>query len=120
MPERRKLSKQNVANSKGRDLTDRTRVPFVVSFKYKLLNGYKFSDMQQKDLKAFQRFLDKVSDMTFNDVDRMYRRKSDNQDEYDGKDVIHYDCGGSFRIHGIVEDSRFKVLRIDPNHKFHN
>lgn len=120
MKNRRKLSTQTTSSSQGRGLTRHTEVPFVVSFKYKLFDEFKFTDMQMRDLKTFQNFLDRVAGMSFNEVDKAYRKKSDKQDEFEGKNVIHYNCGGSFRIHGIVEDSRFKVLRIDPNHKFHN
>ena len=36
-----------------------------------------------------------------------------------GQQVHHYEVSQKFRIHGILEEGRFKVIRLDPNHKVH-
>lgn len=106
--------------SKPVKLSSRLDVPFIISFKYPLKNGYTFAEMRPEDNKAFQSFLNKVSNMTFNQVDTAHRKKSDVHDLYNGQQVIHYGVSGTFRIHGVIENSRFKVIRLDPRHKFHS
>lgn len=93
--------------------------PFVVSFKYKLEKNFKLGDLQRSNLQELQKFLDKVSDMTFQQVDRLYKRESDKGDEFNGQQMHHYKVTDSFRIHGILEEGRFKVIRLDPNHRVH-
>lgn len=100
-------------------LSDRTSIPFSVTFRHKLQNGYKFTDLKRENYKELQNFLDKVCGRPFNDVDRLYRRKSDDTDLHDGEQIIHYEVSGAFRIHGIIECGQFIVLRLDPNHKVH-
>lgn len=100
-------------------LTNRTDAPFILSFKYPLAKGYTFSDMSLDDVKAFQRFLDKVSQMTVQQVDKLFRRQTDCSDFYEENQVQHYEVSKKFRIHVILENGRYKVIRLDPNHKFH-
>lgn len=38
---------------------------------------------------------------------------------HNGQQIHHYGFGDKFRIHGIIEEGRFKVIRLDPNHKVH-
>ena len=58
--------------------------------------------------------------MTFDLVDKQYARKLDKNDEHNGFQVVHYAVSDSFRIHGIVQNERFYVIRLDHNHKEHN
>lgn len=116
-----KLSKQAVKSS-PRKLTasERLEVPFVLSFKYPLESGYTFSEMEKDDLKKFQSFLNRVAQMTYNQADRLYRKKPDKTDRFNDQPVIHYEVAQAFRIHGVIENSRFKVIRLDPHHRFHD
>lgn len=75
--------------------------------------------MSLDDVKAFQRFLDKVSQMTVQQVDKLFRRQTDCSDFYEENQVQHYEVSKKFRIHVILENGRYKVIRLDPNHKFH-
>ena len=100
-------------------LSDRVYAPFSITFRHKLLNGYRLSDLKRENYKELQSFLDKVCGIPFNDVDKLYRRKSDSDDSYEGEQIIHYEVTGKFRIHGIIENSQFIVLRLDPNHRVH-
>ena len=99
--------------------TNRLKVPFSVCFKYKLQNGYTFEEMTVKHLKEWQNFLDIASQLTFEEAERRYRRVSDTADVYDGEQVIHYAVSKRFRIHGIIENGQFVILRMDPNHSVH-
>lgn len=101
-------------------LSNRLTSPFTLCFKYKLQNGYSFSDMDSSHLKELQKFLNCVVDMTFEQVERRYRRKSDKADTFSGEQVIHYGISDTFRLHGIIENGQFMVLRIDPRHKYHH
>ena len=100
-------------------LSRQTDVPFIVSFQYPLDRKYNFTALSKDDITAFQRFLDKVAKMTFNQVEKEFRRPSDKGDTFNGSQVIHYKVTKTFRIHGIIDNMRFKVLRLDPNHKVH-
>ena len=100
-------------------LSNRLSAPFSLCFRYKLQNGYTFSDLNIHELREFQAFLNLSSQMTFEQVERRYRRKSDTNDTFGGDQVIHYGIGEVFRIHGIIEEAQFVVLRLDPEHKYH-
>lgn len=100
-------------------LSNRLSTPFSLCFRYKLQNGYTFSDLNIHQLREFQAFLNLTSQMTFEQVERRYRRTSDTNDTFNGDQVIHYGVGQVFRIHGIIEDAQFVVLRLDPEHKYH-
>lgn len=116
MPKKKLTQVNNVPTQR---LSKRTSIPFSITFRHKLQNGYKFTDLKREDYKEFQAFLDKVCGMSFNDVDILYRRKSDEHDTYNDEQVIHYWVGGAFRIHGTIESGQFIVLRLDPGHKVH-
>ena len=100
-------------------LADAGSRPFVLSFHRKLKHGFTFSNLDLKNVKDFQRFLDKISISTVNDVDKTYRRVPDKEDTVDGQQVQHYGITDKFRLHGILVDGRFEVIRVDPNHKVH-
>ncbi|QRN86047.1 hypothetical protein JR334_02090 [Clostridia bacterium] len=93
---------------------------FIISFKFTLEKEYNLTNLQISQIKQFQVFLDKVSQMTWLQVDKKFKRKPDKQDTFKDVQVIHYKVAAGFRIHGIVMNGRFKVLRLDPNHKVHN
>lgn len=101
-------------------LTNRVDVPFQLCFRYKLQNGYTFEDLQIDNLKAFQRFLNKVGQMSVDQVDKQYGRKPDKQDKFNDLQVQHYEITPKFRIHGVNESGYFKVIRLDPNHIVHS
>ena len=109
----------NVSDPKPAPLSRKTEVPFILSFKYPLERKYNFTSLSKADVAAFQRFLDKISNMTFDQVDKAFLRPSDKGDTFRGYQIIHYKITDSFRIHGIIENMRFKVLRLDPNHQVH-
>ena len=113
-----KLTNKNKSQH-GELLSNRNNSPFILSFKYVLQTGYKFTQLSKADLKIFQSFLDKISNMTFADVDKLYRRNSDKNDTYLAKQVIHYAISKKFRLHGIIEGICFFVVRLDANHNVH-
>ena len=100
-------------------LTNHLSSPFSLCFRYKLENGYTFGEMNIHQVKDFQKFLDMTSQMTFEQVERRYKRKSDKDDTFYGEQIIHYGINKEFRIHGIIENGQFVVLRLDPSHDFH-
>ena len=58
------------------------------------------------------------------EMESRYGRDLDNNDIYiyNGIEfqVLHFGKNKStFRIHGILADGYFHVIRIDPSHKFH-
>jgi len=106
-------------DAKGHLLTKHRDVPFVLCFKYPLERGYTFTELSQQNKKEFQAFLDKVSKMTVQQVNELYARKPDKNDNYKGNQIYHYAVSDSFRIHVLIEEGRYKVIRLDPNHKVH-
>lgn len=105
---------------KGKKLTNKTEVPFILTFRYPLKRGYTFKELNLKNNKEFQAFLDKVSKLSVQQVDEQYARQPDKNDTYNGKQVYHYEVSHSFRIHVINEDGQYHIIRLDPNHKFHS
>ena len=110
---------RKTANHNKSHLLDKRIPPFNLCFQHKLASGYTLAELSSGNIKALQRFLDKISKMTFAEVDKLYLRKADSQDAYEGVQVIHYAITDKFRIHGIIEGEKFCVIRLDPNHKFH-
>ena len=108
----------NIEPQKNVGLTNRNR-PFVVCFKYQLPKEFCFTKLEKQSVKDFQLFLDKVSGMTLHDAKELYERQPDALDVYNEMPVVHYKVTDRFRLHGVVEDGEFCVIRIDPNHKFH-
>lgn len=113
----RKLTQHN--NAESGCLSKRTSAPFSITFRHKLLNGYRLSDLKRENYKELQAFLDKVCGISFDSIDKLYRKQSDTTDLYDGEQIIHYAVTKKFRIHGIIENAQFIVLRLDPNHQYH-
>lgn len=102
-----------------KQLTTQIDVPFVICFRDKLQSGYTFKELEKTNNKEFQNFLDKVSNMTVSQVDKMYRRPTDRQDKYGEHQIFHYEVSNSFRIHVINYNGYYEVIRLDPNHKVH-
>ena len=100
-------------------LTNNRDVPFELCFKYPLERGYTFLELDKRNMKDFQRFLDKVSRMTVNQVDYSFGRRPDHNDSFQGNQVYHYEVAEGFRIHVVNEAGYYKIIRLDPNHKVH-
>lgn len=100
-------------------LTNQRDVPFELCFKYPLENGFTFKELTRENVREFQLFLNKVSQMTVQQVDQAYSRKPDKNDTYRGMQVFHYEVTGSFRIHVVIESGYYKIIRLDPKHKVH-
>ena len=102
-------------------LTDKSHrdVPFELCFKYPLERGYTFTDLSKDEIKRFQLFLNKVSKMTVSQVDYAFSRSPDKNDKYRGMQVYHYAVDDGFRIHVVLEEGYYKILRLDSNHKVH-
>lgn len=94
-------------------------VPFELCFKYPLENGYTFKELSPENVKQFQVFLNKVSNMTVAQVDKSFARKPDTNDIYRGMQVYHYEVSVAFRIHVVIESGYYKIIRLDPKHKVH-
>lgn len=101
-------------------LTSNNNSPFLLGLKYKLETGYTFKEMQVSDNKKLQKFLDLVSQLSVYQVDNSYARKPDLEDIYEGKNVRHYEVSKGFRIHVILENGIYFIIRLDPNHSVHN
>lgn len=70
-----KLAKININNSTGSKLTQNSvDMPFSLTLKYPLENNYNFKKLKSEHLREFQSFLDKVSSMTFSQVDNLFLR----------------------------------------------
>lgn len=100
-------------------LTSFRDVPFILCFKYPLQKGYKLTDLTKQEVKSLQKFLDKVSKMSVQQVDKLYSKKPDKTDTYKELQVYHYAVTETFRIHVILEDGNYKIIRLDPHHKVH-
>lgn len=114
-----KLTKAVGTKQKGSILTYNRDVPFILCFKYPLEKGYTFVELEKQNNKEFQGFLDKVAKMTVQQVDKQYSRRPDKDDTFHGLQVYHYAITDSFRIHVVNECGRYKIIRLDPNHKVH-
>lgn len=82
-------------------------------------NGYTFKELAPENIRQFQAFLNKISQMTVTQVDRAFARKPDTDDTYRGMQVYHYEVTEAFRIHVVIEAGYYKIIRLDPRHKVH-
>ena len=105
--------------TKARLLTDKKDAPFVLGFRYPLEKKFTLTELEKRNNKELQLFLDKVSQMSVQQVDDAFARKPDKNDTYRGMQVYHYEVAKSFRIHVVMEDGIYKIIRLDPNHKVH-
>jgi hypothetical protein len=115
---RKRADDQNT-EQQGRILTAKRDTPFILCFKYPLEKGYTLNELEKINNKELQNFLDKVSKMTVQQVDTAFARQPDKNDTFHGFQVYHYAVTESFRIHVINEAGRYKIIRLDPNHKVH-
>ncbi|MFV0351398.1 MAG: MAG6450 family protein [Oscillospiraceae bacterium] len=113
-----KLTK-NIPTPFKEKLTSRVDVPFILTFRRKLHNQYRFVDLSKNDLKNLQSFFDLAGECSVTQMDKRYRRKTDSTDTLDGLQVIHYGANTPLRIHGVYINQRFEVVRIDAKHKKH-
>ena len=94
-------------------------VAVELCFRYPLENGYTFKELSPENVKQFQSFLNKVSQMTVTQVDKLFLRKPDKSDTFKGMQVYHYEVTKVFRIHVVNESGYYKVIRLDPKHRVH-
>lgn len=117
-----KLTKQTSAKAKsGQLLTNQNEAKFKMSLERSLEKGFCFKDLQKREAKYFNNFINKTvgNNLTVLQVNRQYGRTPDNNDVIDGYKVYHYSVSDKFRIHGYLKEGYFVICRIDPNHKFH-
>lgn len=114
------LTNQQPQSYHGSALTDKNTSRFILGFNYSLIKDYTFNEMTVRDNRKFQKFLDIVSQLSVNEVDKQYSRVSDSTDLYNGLQVRHYEVSDKFRIHVVLENGVYYIIRLDPNHKFHN
>lgn len=117
-----KLTKHNKGFPKrGQLLTDKRDAVFKMSLERSLENGFCFKDLQKRDIKRFNSFINKTvgNKLTVYQVNQRFGRKPDKNDAIDGHEIYHYKVSDKFRIHGYLKDGYFVICRIDPDHKFH-
>ena len=114
-----KLTNVNSNKTYPQKLTSNINAPFILGFKYKLESGFTFKELSLDNLKEFQRFLNKIAEQTVTNVDKIYARIPDKNDLFKGKNIRHYLVTGVFRIHVILENGIYQVIRLDPKHKVH-
>lgn len=105
-------------------LTKNKKPKLVVSFGLKLENNFNFKNLNKEDLKIFQQFLDDSTELSYDEMENRYSRKNDSDDTYKINNskfqIYHYGKDRStFRLHGILADGLFHVIRIDSKHKVH-
>lgn len=115
----RPLTVVNSPKNKGEILTKKTEAQFILCFKYPLQKGFTFAELGVQEIRAFQGFLDKVSNMSVQQVDTTFARPPDKNDIYNGLQVYHYAISNEFRIHVVIENGRYKLIRLDPFHRYH-
>lgn len=103
----------------GQLLTNKRDVPLILGFRYPLEKKFTLTELEKRNNKELQGFLDKVSQMSVQQVDESFARKPDKDDTYRGLQVYHYEVTKSFRIHVVSEDGIYKIIRLDPNHRVH-
>lgn len=85
-------------------------VPFELCFKYPLENGYTFKELSPENVKQFQAFLNKVSQMTVTQVDKAYSRKPDKDDTYKGMQVYHMKLQKCLEYMLLLKQDTIKLL----------
>ncbi|WP_217588715.1 MAG6450 family protein [Lentibacillus saliphilus] len=106
---------------KGQVLTNKSKAKFKMSLERSLENGFCFKDLQKREVKAFNSFIDKTvgKNLTVLEVNQRFGRSPDKSDSIDGYNIYHYEVSGKFRIHGYLKEGYFVICRIDPNHRVH-
>ncbi len=92
-----------------------------MSLERSLENGFCFMELQKREVKAFNNFINKTvgGNLTVQEVNHLYGTKPDNNDVIDGHNIYHYKVSKKFRVHGYLNEGYFVLCRIDPNHKVH-
>jgi len=92
-----------------------------MSLERSLESGFCFKDLQKREIKAFNSFINKTvgNDLTVQEVNKQYGRKRDSNDKIDDHQVYHYSISKKSRIHGYLKEGYFVICRIDPNHRVH-
>lgn len=114
------LTNQQPQSPCGSTFTNKNISRFILGFNYSLIKNYTFNEMTARDNKKFQKFLDIVSKLSVREVDEKYERVLDSTDFYNGLQVRHYELSDKFRIHVVLEYGVYYIIRLDPNHRFHN
>lgn len=113
------LTNHTGSKTQSRLLTNRRDVPFILGFRYPLERQFTLTELEKRNNKELQGFLDKVSNMTVQQVDELFARKPDKTDIFNGLQVFHYEVTPSFRIHVVSENGIYHIIRLDPNHRVH-
>lgn len=105
----------------GQVLTGQSKAKFKMSLERSLENGFCFKDLQKREIKSFNSFINKTvgNDLTVQQVNEQFGRTPDKNDIIDGYKVYHYSISNKSRIHGYLKEGYFVICRIDPNHKHH-
>lgn len=111
--------KLNYNKANAKQLTTKTSVTFKILLEEELDKKHDFTVLKNKgNIKSFQDFLYKLIGKSWEDVEKLYRRKDYKNEKHNGEQIIHFgEDGKSFRLHGIKRDNKyFVLLKIDPNH----
>lgn len=117
-----KLTHNNAGQSKGGQLlTSSSKAKFKMSLERSLESGFCFKNLQKREVKAFNQFINKTvgNNLTVLQVNQQFGRTPDKNDIIDGHKVYHYSISGKSRIHGYLKEGYFVICRIDPNHQVH-
>ena len=113
---------EKLTNNKieAKQLTDKASTIFKVSIEEKLYNNYDFTVLKNKgNMEDFQNLLYKFIGKSWDDIEKLYKRKNNKDDKYNGKQIIHFgEKDKSFRLHGVRSGEYFVLLRIDPQHNY--
>lgn len=102
------------------------RAFFRIVIAHELEKKYCFKKLEKRNVKDFERFIEKTvgERKTITQVDQEFKCRSDSSDfvKVDGQRIpmVHYRVTDSCRVHGYYLGPDFVLLRIDPNHSFHN
>ncbi|MDE8053855.1 hypothetical protein PT072_08240 [Erysipelothrix rhusiopathiae] len=103
-------------------LTNDVNRPFHIKFGPDICDKYNLSCCGKDGLiaKKIGQFLSKTVGNSWDQVEKNYKRTNDTNDKFNGHQIIHLKFSKSGRIHGYIEGTVFHVVRIDPNHDFHD
>lgn len=105
------------------NIKEATKFVDEISFSLKHLdfNSWGFDKLRgPTNGKELNRFLKKYSGKSVNFFNKYVEPCiNDKQDTFMGQQINHYKVTDKFRIHGFFIGNRFKIIRIDPNHKVH-
>lgn len=118
------LTKVNGGADDAIPLTTRNSVPFRLAINHSLENNYNFKHkkLNPAKLKELNAFIDKAIGQSISDAEALFKRETDTNDKYglEKKQILHFEVGKKFRIHGYYSGGFFVLCRLDPDHKVHN